>query len=595
MPPEIFRFEGFELDRGAYELRRAGRTVHIERIPLDLLFLLAERQGKLVAREEIIERIWGRDAFLDTDNSINTAIRKIREALSENPNAPRFLVTVPSKGYRFVAAMKDAGATLGGGAPEAERPARVMLVVLPFANLSGDPGQDYFSDGLTEETITDLGQLAPDRLGVIARTSAMAYRGTRKTIAQIGRELAADFALEGSVRRDGERIRITAQLIRTSDQTHVWAEQYDRGLKDVLAVQSELGRAISERVQVKLTPEKSAEREQAPAMNQAAYDAFLHGRFHTWKVTRPSIEKAIEYYRQATRIDPRMAIAYAGMADAYAILPITSDVAPHEAFPKAEEAVMEALRIDRDLAEAHCVLAAIHFWHGWRWAASEESARRAIARNQSCALAHLRYGHMLSNTERHQEAIEQAELARQLDPFSLITNTMCAQFRYQAGRYDEAIPFLNRTFELEPNFWVAHLLMAKLHQLRGQHEEAIVSAQNAHDFSGGNTEARSLAGYSYGAMGRREQAERALAELESIRKERYVPAYNIAAVCLGLDDVEATIRWLEKAYQDRDVHVVFLHVEPRWARLKDEPRFQSLLRRAGLSREQGAKIEAGFA
>jgi tetratricopeptide (TPR) repeat protein len=258
-------------------------------------------------------------------------------------------------------------------------------------------------------------------------------------------------------------------------------------------------------------------------------------------------------------------------------------VAPHEAFPKAEQAAMEALKIDGDLEEAHCALAAIRFWYSWNWAASEESARRAIARNESCALAHLRYGHMLSNTGRHEEAIEQVGLARQLDPFSLITNTMCAQFRYQAGQYDEAVPFLSRTFELEPHFWVAHILMAKLHQLRGRHEEAIVSAQKAHDFSGGNTEARSLAGYSYGAMGRREQAQRALAELESIRKERYVPACNIAAVYLGLDDVEATIRWLEKAYQDRDVHVVFLNVEPRWARLKDEPRFRDLLYRAGLA------------
>ena len=397
------------------------------------------------------------------------------------------------------------------------------------------------------------------------------------------RELAAAFALEGSVRRDGERIRITAQLIRTSDQTHVWAHQYDRELKEVLALQSELGRAIAEQVQVELMPEESVEREPPAVMNQAAYDAFLHGRFHTWKVTRSNVEKAIEYYRQATQIDPRMAIAYAGMADAYDILPITSDVAPREAFPKAEQAAMEALKIDPNLAEAHCVLAAIRFWYSWDWAASEKSARRALDRNENNALAHLRYGHMLSNTGRHGEAVEQIELARRLDPFSLITSTMCAQFRYQAGQYDDVVPLLNRTFALEPHFWVAHILMAKLHQLRNQHEQAIVSARKAHDFSDGNTEARSLEGYSYGAMGRREQAKRVLAQLESLGRERYVPPYNMATVCLGLDDVEATIRWLEKAYEDRDAHVVFLNAEPRWARLKGEPRFQNLLRRAGLA------------
>jgi TolB-like protein/Flp pilus assembly protein TadD len=584
MRAEILRFADFELDYGSYQLRRAGRAVHIERIPLDLLFFLVEQQGKLVTRQEIIARIWGKDVFLDVDNGINTAIRKIRLALGENPDSPQFLVTVPAKGYRFVGAVTEGRATPAVDAPDAANPKRAMLVVLPFANLSGDPRQDYFSDGMTEETIANLGQLTPGRLGVIARTSAMAYKETRKTVAEIGRELSADFALEGSVRRDGQRIRITAQLIRASDQTHVWARQYDREAKDVLAVQRELGRAISEQVQVqmKLPPEIPAEREQLDAGNHEAYEAFLRGRFHTWKVTRPDIEKALEYYRQATQFDPRMAIAHAGIADAYDILPITSDVAPREAFPKAEQAAREALKINRDLAEAHCVLTSIRFWYSWDWSASEDHARRAIARNPSYARAHLRYGHMLSNTGRHEEAIEQIGLARQLDPLSLITNTMHAQFRYQAGRYDEVEALLNRTFELDPRFWVAHINMAKLRQLQGLHQEAILFAQKAHDFSAGNTEARSLAGYSYGLMGWRDKAEQSLAELERLRKERYVPAYNIATVHLGLGEFESAIQWLEQAYQERDVHVVFLNVEPRWQNLQGEPRFQNLLRRVGL-------------
>ena len=578
MPAELLQFENFEFDRGAYELRRAGRKVRLERIPFELLILLVERRGLLVTRAEIIERLWGKDVFVDTDHSINTAVRKIRLALCENPDAPRFVATVPGKGYRFDAPVREKARD----APAGVKSNRVMLVVLPFANLSIDSAQEYFSDRLTEETITNLGQLDSDRLGVIARTSAMSYKGTRKNIAEIGRELGADFALEGSVRRQGDQVRISAQLIRTIDQTHLWARNYDRELKDILAVQRELGQAISEQVQVRLTPEQLTPREGARAVDPAAFDAYLRGRHYLWRVTRPHIERAIEYFREATQIDPCMAVAHAGLADAYDILPITSDFPPREAFPKAEQAAKQALEIDSDLAEAHAALGGVRFWYNWDWPAAEEHCCRAIERNASYAMAHLRYGHLLSNTGRHEEALAEIELARQLDPLSLIINTLCAQFRYQARQYDEAALLLGKALELDPNFWVAHINLANLYQQQERFDEALAAAEKAREFSGENTQALSLAAYACAALGRRSEAEQILAQLLALEMHQYVSPYNIAIVHLGLGQTQLALDWLAKAFDDRDVRMVFLAVEPKWDRIRATAQFESILHRMNL-------------
>jgi TolB-like protein/Tfp pilus assembly protein PilF len=578
MPAELLQFDNFELDRGAYELRRAGRKVRLEPIPFELLILLVERRGLLVTRAEIIERIWGKDVFVDTDHSINTAVRKIRLALCENPDAPRFVVTLPGKGYRFVAPVRENAAD----SLAAVKSNRIMLVVLPFENLSNDPEQEYFSDGLTEETITNLGQLDSDRLGVIARTSAMSYKGTRKNIAEIGRELGADFALEGSVRRQGDRVRISAQLIRTSDQTHLWAHNYDRELKDFLAVQRELGRAIAEQVQVRLTPEQRTPREGACAVDPAAFDAYLRGRHYLWRVTRPNIERAIEYFREATRIDPCMALAHAGLADAYDVLPITSDFSPREAFPKAEQAAKQALEIDPDLAEAHAALGGMRFWYSWDWPGAEEHCRRAIARNASYAMARLRYGHLLSNIGRHEEAFAEMELARQLDPLSLIINTLRAQFRYQARQYDEAALLLGKALELDPNFWVAHINLANLYHQQERFDEALAAAEKAREFSGGNTQALSLVAYACATLGRRSEAEQILAQLLALEMHQYVSPYNIAIAHLGLGRAQMALDWLSKGYDDRDVRMVFLAVEPKWDSIRITPQFESILHRMNL-------------
>ena len=459
---------------------------------------------------------------------------------------------------------------------------RVMLVVLPFDNLSRDPEQEYFSDGLTEETITALGSLGTDRLGVIARTSAMSYKGARKSVAEIGRELSVDFALEGSVRRQGDRVRISVQLVRTGDQTQVWAQRYDREMKDVLAVQDELGRAIADQVQVKVTPAAAVTAGIVPTIDQAAFDAYLRGRFHLWHVTRSSLERAIQYFTRALEIDPTMAVALAGLAQAQVILPIAADVAPRDAFPRAERAGLDALALDPESAEAHSALASLRFWNDWDWAASEAHARRAIARNPSYARAHQVLGRTLANVGRFDEAFAEIDIAGRLDPFAQLIAALSGDFRFQARRYDEVPGLIRRALEIDPGFWVAHVLAARLFLHQGQHEEALAEATLAKDGSGAHSEPVSLIGCILGRMGRRREAEAVLLDLEQRSAERHVPPNAFAVVCLGLGDVEGALSWLERAYHERDVHLLELGVEPKWDEVRNHPRFRELVRAIGL-------------
>jgi serine/threonine protein kinase/tetratricopeptide (TPR) repeat protein len=465
------------------------------------------------------------------------------------------------------------------GSPAAKR---VMLVVLPFDNLSRDPEQEYFSDGLTEETIAILGEQASDRLGVIARTSAMSYKGTRKSIAEIGRELGADFAVEGSVRRRAERVRITVQLIRTTDQTHVWAQQYDRELRDFLAVQSELGRAIAGQLQERLTPGRSGPSPAVRPTNQAAYDAYLHGRFHLWRVTRTSLERAIAYFDEAIALDPEMAAAYAGLAQARVILPVAADEAPALTFAEAERAAKRALALDPDSAEAHTALASLRFWHNWNWTACEEHARLAIARNPSTSRAHQVLGRMLTNIGRFDEAIAEIDRARQLDPFASLINMLSADFRFQARRYAEAKPLLERALEIDANFWVSHVVLARLQLVDGHCEAALASAQRAAELSGGHSEPISLIGYTQAVMGHLQEARRVLDGLHARLSERYVPASSFATVHLGMGETDEAVHWLERACDERDVRLLELAVEPKWDALRDHPGFRRVVGRIGL-------------
>jgi adenylate cyclase len=572
MSGEILRFADFELDRGAYELRHKGNVVQLERIPLALLFLLASRPGQLVTRQQILDEIWGKNVFIDVENSINTAVRKLRRALDDDANAPHFVATVPAMGYRFLAPVRQAATVTVHPRP------RRVLVVLPFTNLSGDPQQEYLSDGLTEETVTGLGRMASDEFGVIARTSAMSYKNTAKTIAEIGAELGADFALEGSVRRHGNRLRISAQLIRTSDQIHLWADNYDRDLRDVLSMQAELGRAVGREVRVRLSP---ASRPSHP-VDPDAYDAYLRGRYQVFHITQANIERGIEHFRQSLKIDPHFAAAYAGIADAYERLPLAGDVAPGDAFPKAEDAARKALAIDPVSVEAHTALGVKCFWFDWNCSAAEKHLRAAIANDVNDPIAHQQFGHLLSNLGRHDDAIAEIELARRIDPLSLIINSQRGQFRYHARRYEEAEALYAKARDLNPDFWPLRVHLARLRQQQGRHQEALAEARKAVELSGGGIQAISLTGAAYAAMGEIAEAEEVLNHLVSLKKDRYVAPYRLAMLHLALGRFDRAFELLEEALRMRDINLVFIGVEPRWDVVRENPRFRRIAARVGL-------------
>ena len=578
----MLKFGEFELDLSAYQLRRAGRPVKMERIPMDLLCLLVRNPGQLLSREAIIEKLWGREVFLDTDNSINVAVRKIRHVLRDDPHKPRFVQTVAGKGYRFAAPvteMRSSDAPLAAGAS-----ARIVLAVLPFENLSNDAEQEYFSDGLTEETITHLGQLDPQQMGVIARTSSMAYKKTDKTVADIGRELMVDYILEGSVRRDQGRVRITAQLIQVADQTHLWAESYDRQLESILDVQNELGVAIAQKVQLRLGRKPAAGSATRTEPDVATHDAYLRGRYHWANRTLPEIQKAMDFFQKAVQLDPGYAPAYAGLADCHIILPMTSDAPSRDCFPNASQAAAAALRLDPNLEEAHTSLGTIRFWYDWDWAGAERCYQRALEINPSYVVARLYRAHCLSNIGAHAEAIAEIRRACRLDPFSPILNTLLAEFLYHDRKYDQAMNEIRNTIELAPNFWVAHLIRAKICEQTRQYDEALAGLSAARRLFEVNTESVSLLGYVMATTGRTREAEAALSELLACAKKRYVPPANLALIYAGLGDTEQTLRWLERGLEDRDVRMTFL-LDPKWDKWRENSRFRGILRQVGLEKD----------
>ena len=575
---ERVQFGAFVLDASRYELTRSGKTVRMERIPMDLLILLVRENGRLISRDEIIERLWGKNLFFDTDNSINTAIRKIRNSLGDDAANPQFVETVLGKGYRFK--VQPVAAPIVEAAP-VER-SRIMLAILPFENLSGDPAQQYFSDGLSEETIMRLGQMSPHRLGVIARTSSMAYKQTDKSITQIGQELGVDFILEGSVRRDGERVRITAQLIRVRDQIHLWAENYDRQLPGILDIHGEIGAAIADQVQLKLMAEEKSQLTRNAPRDPEAHDQYLRGRYHYARFNLSDAQKAVAYFTKATERDPSFALAHSGLADTLLVFALSGDVATKELLPTAKSSIARALELDAESAEAHTTDASTKFWFDWDFKGAELAARRAIELNENYSLAHLYLAHVLSNIARHDEALSAIQQALVLDPLSLIVGAMRGQFLYHAGRDSDAVEQFNSTLGMEPRFWIGQICVAKVYAKLRLYSKALVACDQALEFSGGNSEALSLAGYVHAVTGDRPKAEGIIHGMPERSKKRYVPPYNLALVFAGLGEPETVLHWLGKAFEDRDVHMPFL-LDHKWNAMRTNPEFQRLLLRVGFA------------
>ncbi len=616
--PSPLRFgEDFELDRKAYQLRRADAPVKLERIPMEILLLLVERRGELVTRDDIAERVWGRDADVDLDNSINGAIRKIRQALRDDVERPQCLETVTGRGYRFIAPVRGAepvsaesaapgspssrrrsaawiaagvlvlaaviaGVVLWGRAPGA-RPldGRVMLAVLPFRNLTGDPQQEYFSDGFTEELIARLGTAEPGRLGVLAPASVMRYKAGQEALDRIERELGAQYVLAGSVRREGDRVRVSAQLIRAGDQTEVWAREYDRTVRDLLDIQGEIAGAITDEIQARLGgagPAVDGARSRPPSVE--AYDLYLRGQYAFSKRTVADLESAIGYFARAVGRDPGFARAHAALADAYILLAGYGDRPPEALVSKARASALRALDLDSSLAEAHAALALVVQNHDWNWQLAAREFQRAIALNPSYATAHHWYAEHLMWLGRFDEALRESERARELDPLSLIIAADNGAILFYSRQYERAIEKERSVRDIDPQMARAALIV-NAYTARGAFAEALRELDRYRAAQPRSWYWTALA-YVYGRAGRMAQARNALRTLldstarDSVRPAAFVLAY------LGVGDTASALTWLERAYAEHDNLMTTLKVNPELDPLRADPRFQRLLVRVGL-------------
>jgi TolB-like protein/Tfp pilus assembly protein PilF len=568
----ILKFGHFELDPPAYELRRRGRPVRLERLPMELLLLLVERRGALVTREEIAARLWGANVFHDVDNGVHTAVRKVRRALNTSRNdGPAFVRTVSGKGYRFVAPV-----TTSGSEPEALRP-DISLAVLPFENLTGEPDQDYLSDGLTEETIAAMGNLAADRLKVIARTSVMRYKGTTKSAREIGAELGADYLVESTVRRDELRICVRARLVRARDHVQLWSGKFDRDRRSALKLQEDLARTIATHVHAGVAPETAAAHSRHATTDPDAYDLYLRGRYYWNQVRSTSLWRAMECFESTISKDPSFALAWSGLADTFSILPVTSDADPAELWSKARHAADEALRLQCAAAESWTSSGAVSFWLDWDWTRAERDLRRAVQLNPNYVPGQRFLAHVLSNLGRHPEALSVMENARRLDPLSPALCAVSGQLYFQAGQFHHAADQARRALALHSDLWLGHLILGKVHERTQKTAAALKEFDTAFQLSEGNTEALSLKGYTLAVMGRRTEAGQVLRTLLETAHTRFVPPYNVALLFAGLNDADHAYQWLEKARLHRDVHMVFLTVEPKWDPFRNQPRFLSLL------------------
>lgn len=461
-------------------------------------------------------------------------------------------------------------------------PEKIRLVVLPFKNLSGDPKQDYFSVGLTDEMITRLGSLEPRRLGVIAATSSAALSG--KPLAEIGHALKVQYALEGSVRREGNLVRIDVQLIQVSDQTHLWADSYNRDLNDILRVQDEVGSAVASQIRLTLTAstETGKARVTTRSVNPEAYDAYLRGRFY-W-TNRGNLHKSIEAYQEAVQKDPQYALAYAGLASSYALLGQVpyDDMSPIEAKPKARAAAERALQLDPGLAEAHAVLANVSFSYDWNFEAAEQEFQSAFALGPNNPTPHLWYGHFCIVRNRLPQALEENSRTLDLDPVSPLFNTVRAEIYYHARNYDAAIAQARRTVEQYPNYWLAYIWLGSALREKKMYKDSLEQFSQGRKLSGDHPSMIALYGHALALSGDPAGAREALADLQRLAQSRYVSSLYFAAVYTGLGENRTALDWLDRAYKERNDRLVYLGAEPMADPLRSDPRFMQLLAKIGV-------------
>lgn len=556
----IVRFGAFELDPDAEELRRDGARIRLQEQPLQILQILLEQPGKIIPREELQRRLWPSDTFVDFDHGINNAIKRLREALGDTAEMPHYIETLPRRGYRFIGKIDN-------GTPKFR-----SLAVLPLENLSGDPEQDYFAEGLTEALITTLAKIG--ELRVVSRTSSMLYKRARKPLREIARELDVDAVVEGTVLRAGGRVRITAQLIDPLQETHLWAESYERDLSDVLALQAEVAHAVAREVHVKLTPQEQTGLAQVHTVDPKAYEAYLKGRHYWYGRSREGFANAVQYFQQAVIEDRGYAPAYAGLADAASIMSLWGLVAPKEGCGRALELARKALELDNGLAEAHASLAWATAHYDYDLTTSEKEFERAIEMNPRYATAHHWFGMFLGMMGRYEEAYTELQRALRLDPQWSNLHFGLAFVYWCGRRYDHAIERCHKTLALDPNFvqalvWLGLSLVAKFMCV-----PAIAALQRAVELSQRTPVAVGCLGEAYAAAGNSEEAQELVHELTA---QQHVSAYFVSRIYAALGNKDEALKWLEVAYQEHSEWMLLLKVDPRFDDLRCAPRFQDLM------------------
>jgi TolB-like protein/Tfp pilus assembly protein PilF len=574
----VVRFGPFEADLRAGELRKHGVKLKLVGQPFEVLAMLLECPGQLVMREELRARLWPTDTFVDFDHSLNAAVNKLRDALNDSAEKPNYVETLPRRGYRFISAvgLHDSQNLL----EKPSSPKIQSLVVLPLENLSKDPEEEYFTDGMTDQLITNLAQI--DALRVISRTSAMRYKGTKKSLPEIARELHVDGVVEGAVMWVAGRVRISAQLIEAPTDHHLWAASYERDLRDVLSIQEEVTRAIVSEIRVKLTAQEQARLANRHPINPEAYKLYLKGRYHWSKRSLEGFQKAIEYFQLAAVNDPAYALAYVGLADTYIYFSFFDVVPPREAMPKAKAAAARALETDNRLGEAHVSLGYVSYMYDWDWPAAGKHFEQALTLNPAYSRAHTFYPFYLSSLGRSEEALAVAKHALDLDPASPAVSHSLAVQLYLARQFDQAIEQSHKTLELDPNFAISYATLGEVYVSKGMYREGLSTLKKYSALSRGRAMSLALLGHAQARLGERSEALHILEQLEAASKERYTPAVSFAAVYAGLGEKDQAFAWLEKAYGERTSRLGYLKVEPLWDPLRCDPRFANLVRRIGL-------------
>lgn len=612
-----YQFGVFEVDLASAVVRRDGLQVRLRGKPFDILVALLQRPGDLVTRDELRQRLWASDTFVDFDHGMNAAMNRLRDALSDAADNPRFIQTIPRRGYRFIAPVQSVVATSPAVAPPEAAPVaaavptprprpsartfriacgivvvllatvaaarylrpggpssstgsqRKMIAVLPFENLSGDAEQDYFSHGITDELIAQLGALNPELLGVIARTTVLRYRAGAHSVSDIGQALRVEYVLEGTVRRSGEHVRITAQLVDVSSQTQLWSETYDHEVKDVLLTQ----RDVAVRVADALTMSVLSARPVPHMPSSAAYEAYLRGRYLRQEATQVSLARSLTHYERAIQQNPSYAAAYAGIADVYHVLggPGWEFGPPRELLPKARDAAQRAIELDPDLPDGYAVRGMTRLWLDWNPASAEQDLRRAIALNASFAQAHQYLSTVLVVQQKMEDAIDSARRAAELDPLSPISMTTMGYRLYYAGRYTEALAEFTRALAASPDFASARIGESQVYRAMGRSAESLAAVERAVPVAGGRTFVRAHLAYAQAKEGRRDEALQTAAGLEAEGQEKYLSPFHLALVAAGLDDAAGVSRHLQRASADRSGWIMFVPIEREFAPFRQTP------------------------